>query len=91
MVEDKFVTVKEELEEMIEDVKNDVDEKSIEINNNKRLQEQSFDQINIAMTKLRKDLKQLGIQISIYLALLFIFPFIPRNAFKDLETAGKYS
>ena len=63
MVEDKFVTVKEELEEMIEDVKNDVDEKSIEINNNKRLQEQSFDQINIAMTKLRKDLKQLGMEI----------------------------
>ena len=60
LIEDKFVTVKEELEEIIDEVKNDVDEKSVEISNNKRSQEQSFAQINNAMEKLRKDLKQLG-------------------------------
>ena len=60
LIEDKFVTVKEELEEIIDEVKNDVDEKSVEISNNKRSQEQSFEQINNAMEKLRKDLKQLG-------------------------------
>lgn len=60
LIEDKFVTVKEELEEIIDEVKNDVDEKTVEINNNKRSQEQSFDKIHHAMEKLRKDLKQLG-------------------------------
>ena len=60
LIEDKFVTVKEELEEIIDEVKNDVDEKSVEISNNKRSQDQSFAQIHNAMEKLRKDLKQLG-------------------------------
>ena len=60
LIEDKFVTVKEELEEIIDEVKNDVDEKSVQISNNKRSQEQSFEQIHTAMEKLRKDLKQLG-------------------------------
>ena len=40
--------------------KNDTDEKAIEINNNKRIQEQSIDQVHTAMSRLRKDLKQLG-------------------------------
>ena len=60
MIEDKFVTVKEELEEIIDEVKNDVDEKAVQISNNKRTQEQSFEQLHTAMNKLRKDLKQLG-------------------------------
>ena len=60
LIEDKFFTVKEELEEIIDEVKNDVDEKSVEISNNKRSQDQSFAQIHNAMEKLRKDLKQLG-------------------------------
>ena len=60
LIEDKYVTVKEELEEIIEEVKNDVDEKAIQIKDNKRLQEQSFEQLQTAMAKLRKDLKQLG-------------------------------
>ena len=60
LIEDKFVTVKEELEEIIDEVKNDVDEKAVQISNNKRSQEQSFEQLHIAMNKLRKDLKQLG-------------------------------
>ena len=59
-IEDKFTTVKEELEELIEEVKNEVDDKGIQIANNKRYQEQSFDQIHTAMDKLRKDLKQMG-------------------------------
>ena len=60
LIEDKFVTVKEELEEIIDEVKNDVDEKAVQISNNKRSQEQSFEQLHTAMNKLRKDLKQLG-------------------------------
>ena len=60
LIEDKFVTVKEELEEIIDEVKNDVDEKTVQISNNKRVQDQSFEQIHNAMEKLRKDLKQLG-------------------------------
>ena len=60
LIEDKFVTVKEELEEIIDEVKNDVDEKAVQISNNKRSQEQSFEQLHNAMAKLRKDLKQLG-------------------------------
>ena len=40
LIEDKYVTVKEELEEIIEEVKNDVDEKAIQIKDNKRFLEQ---------------------------------------------------
>ena len=59
-IEDKFTTVKEELEELIEEVKNEVDDKGIQIANNKRYQEQSFDQIHTAMDKL------VGALLSIY-------------------------
>ena len=64
IIEDKFVSVKEELEEIIDEVKNDVDEKAVQISNNKRTQEQSLEQLHTAMNKLRKDLKQMGNMIN---------------------------
>ena len=39
IIDDKFVTVKVELEEIIEEVKNDTDEKAFEINNKKSVGE----------------------------------------------------
>ena len=39
IIDDKFVTVKVELEEIIEEVKNDAVEKAIEINNKKSVGE----------------------------------------------------
>ena len=59
-IDDKFITVKEELEELIDEVKNEVDDKAVQIANNRRYQDQSFDQLHTAMDKLRKDLKQMG-------------------------------
>ena len=59
-INDKFITAKEELEELIDEVKNEVDDKAVQISSNKRYQEQSFDQLHTAMEKLRKDLKQMG-------------------------------
>ena len=73
LIEDKFVTVKEELEEIIDEVKNDVDEKTVQISNNKRVQDQSFEQIHNAMEKLRKDLKQLGM-VCFFLCVYCRFP-----------------
>ena len=59
-IDDKFITVKEELEELIDEVKNEVDDKAIQIANNRRYQDQSFDQLHTSMDKLRKELKQMG-------------------------------
>ena len=60
IIDDKYMTTKEDLEEIINEVKNDVDEKSVQIRDNKKMQEQSFEQLHTAMEKLRKDLKKLG-------------------------------
>ena len=59
-IDNKFITVKEELEELIDDVKNDVDDKAIQIVNNRRYQDQSFEQLHTAMDRLRKELKQMS-------------------------------
>ena len=60
LIDDKFITVKEELEELIDEVKNEVDDRGTQIAQNKRNQEQSFEQLQTAMEKLRKELKQMG-------------------------------
>ena len=60
MIDDKVTTLKEELEEIIEEVKNDVDERQSELSSNRDFQDQSFKKLTIAMDKLRKELKQFG-------------------------------
>ena len=95
LIEDKYVTVKEELEEIIEEVKNDVDEKAIQIKDNKRLQEQSFEQLQTAMAKLRKDLKQLGSLNDIEMSVCFVhertvrarYPMLISHLVKYLEVS----
>ena len=60
MIEDKVTSLKEELEEMIEEVKNDVDDRGSELASNRELQNQSFNKLDKSMEKLRKELKQFG-------------------------------
>ena len=60
MIEDKVTSLKEELEEMIEEVKNDVDDRGSELVSNRELQNQSFNKLDKSMDKLRKELKQFG-------------------------------
>ena len=60
MIEDKVTSLKEELEEMIEEVKNDVDDRGSELASNRDLQNQSFNKLDKSMDKLRKELKQFG-------------------------------
>ena len=60
MIEDKVTSLKEELEEMIEEVKNDVDDRGSELAANRDLQNQSFNKLDKSMDKLRKELKQFG-------------------------------
>ena len=60
MIDDKVTTLREELEEIIEEVKNDVDERQSELSSNRDFQDQSFKKLTIAMDKLRKELKQIG-------------------------------
>ena len=62
MIEDKVTSLKEELEEMIEEVKNDVDDRGSELVSNRELQNQSFNKLDKSMDKLRKELKQFGKQ-----------------------------
>ena len=60
MIEDKVTSLKEELEELIEEVKNDVDDRGSELVSNRELQNQSFNKLDKSMDKLRKELKQFG-------------------------------
>ena len=60
MIEDKVTSLKEELEEMIEEVKNEVDDRGSELVSNRELQNQSFNKLDKSMDKLRKELKQFG-------------------------------
>ena len=65
MIEDKVTSLKEELEELIEEVKNEVDDRGSELVSNRELQSQSFNKLDKSMDKLRKELKQFGISISL--------------------------
>ena len=60
MIEDKVTSLKEELEELIEEVKNEVDDRGSELVSNRELQSQSFNKLDKSMDKLRKELKQFG-------------------------------
>ena len=60
MIEDKVTSLKEELEELIEEVKNEVDDRGSELASNRELQSQSFNKLDKSMDKLRKELKQFG-------------------------------
>ena len=58
--DEKMKAVKEELEEMIEELKNDVDEKGHLIAEHKKLQEESFELMFSKVEKLKEELKLLG-------------------------------
>ena len=75
MIEDKVTSLKEELEEMIEEVKNDVDDRGSELVSNRELQNQSFNKLDKSMDKLRKELKQFGKSI-IIMFIVIIRPII---------------
>ena len=57
--------IKEELEEMIEQVKEDVDKKDNDIVQIKRGQDKSFDLLSFKMERLQEDFKALGIDFMI--------------------------
>ena len=58
--DDKLKAVKEELEEVIEELKSDVDEKGHLILENKKLQEESFELMFSRIDRLKDELKVLG-------------------------------
>ena len=60
-IDDKVSEVREEFEEIIDQVKNDVDDKTHQIEANRKYQDQSFDKLNTSMDRLKRDLKQLGV------------------------------
>ena len=79
MIEDKVTSLKEELEEMIEEVKNDVDDRGSELAANRDLQNQSFNKLDKSMDKLRKELKQFGKQEEYTTTILdYLYLFIIR-------------
>ena len=67
--DDKLKAVKEELEEVIEELKSDVDEKGQFILENKKLQEESFELMFSRIDRLKDELKVLGMHYSSRLTL----------------------
>ena len=60
-IDDKVSEDRDEFEEIIDQVKNDVDDKTHQIEANRKYQDQSFDKLNTSMDRLKRDLKQLGV------------------------------
>ena len=58
--EEKMKAIKEELEEIIEELKSDVDAKGHLISENKNLQEESFELMFNRIERLKEELKVIG-------------------------------
>ena len=82
MIEDKVTTMKEELEELIEEVKNEVDDRGTELETNRDSQTQSFNKLNTSMDKLRKELKQFGISMHF---VIYLFSQILNSIFNNVH------
>ena len=82
MIEDKVTTMKEELEELIEEVKNEVDDRGTELETNRDSQTQSFNKLNTSMDKLRKELKQFGIFMHF---VIYLFSQILNSIFNNVH------
>ena len=61
--EGRLTAIKEELEEMIEQIKSEVDKKDKDMAHFKQRQDESFDMISFKMEKLKEDFKTFGINI----------------------------
>ena len=58
--EGRLNAIKEELEEMIEQIKSEVDKKDQDMAHFKKRQDESFDMISFKMEKLKEDFKTFG-------------------------------
>ena len=58
--EERLNAIKEELEEMIEQIKSEVDKKDQDLAHFKKRQDESFDMISYKMKKLKEDFKTFG-------------------------------
>ena len=58
--EGRLNAIKEELEEMIEQIKSEVDKKDQDLAHFKKRQDESFDMISFKMEKLKEDFKTFG-------------------------------
>ena len=62
--EGRLNAIKEELEEMIEQIKSEVDKKDQDLAHFKKRQDESFDMISFKMEKLKEDFKTFGKYLS---------------------------
>ena len=58
--EERLNAIKEELEEMIEQIKTEVDKKDSDLANIKKKQDESFDLISYKMQQLKEEFKAFG-------------------------------
>ena len=65
-LDEKVGTIKEEIEGIIEELKNDVDVKSNQIEENRKIQEQGFEELHETLGKLKEEFKQEGWSQNIY-------------------------
>ena len=85
-IDDKIAEIREEFEEVIDNMKNDIDDISQQIPNNKKHQDQASDKMNTSMERLRRDLKQLGNNLlnkarGLSLAIgIFLLKFSPKSS-----------
>ena len=59
-LDEKVSAIKEEIEGLIEELKNDVDVKSNQIEENRKCQEQGFEELQEALGKLKEEFKHDG-------------------------------
>ena len=66
-LDDKVLTIKGEIESIIEELKNDVNVKSKEIEENKKIQDEGIAELQVSLKNLREEFKEDGKNDLIYI------------------------
>ena len=66
-LDDKVLTLKGEIESIIEELKNDVNVKSKEIEENKKIQDEGIAELQVSLKNLREEFKEDGKNDLIYI------------------------
>ena len=70
-LDDKVLSIKEEIETIIEELKNDVNVKSKEIEENKKTQDEGIAELQASLKNLKEEFKEDGKQYYIYFSNFF--------------------
>ena len=85
-LDDKVASIKEEIENIIEELKNDVTAKGSEIEENKKIHEEGLAELNQSLEKLKEEFKDDGYWSRLYECTNFLFSVKATREESDQQT-----